>query len=99
VFKRVVAAEMLRVLKPDGAILWFDFRVNNPWNPHVRGIRAREIRSIFEGCDMELNPAMLAPPLARLIVRWSWPLAELLHALPFLRTHYSGLIHKRKNKK
>jgi ubiquinone/menaquinone biosynthesis C-methylase UbiE len=93
--KRAVAAEMLRVLKPGGAILWFDFRVNNPANQHVRGVPAREIRSLFAGCEIELASALLAPPLGRLIAGWSWPLAELLYALPFLRTHYAGLIRKR----
>ncbi len=93
--KRAVAAEMVRILKPDGAILWFDFRVNNPANSHVRGIPAREIRSLFAGCEIALASALLAPPLGRLIARWSWTLAELLHALPFFRTHYVGLIRKR----
>jgi ubiquinone/menaquinone biosynthesis C-methylase UbiE len=93
--KQAVAAEMLRVLKPGGVILWFDFRVNNPSNSSVRGIRAREIRELFAGCQIQLVPAILAPPLARLIADWSLPLAELLHAVPFLRTHYTGLIRKR----
>ena len=31
-----IAREMLRVVKPDGLILWFDFRVNNPRNRNVR---------------------------------------------------------------
>src|SRR6266581_3098300 len=63
--KRAVALEMLRVLKPGGRILWFDFRVNNPWNPEVMGLRAAEIRSLFPGCAIQLTPALLAPPLSR----------------------------------
>src|SRR5438270_11939698 len=85
---------MLRVLKPDGGILWFDFRFNNPRNAHVRGVRAAEIRSLFPGCEIELSSALLAPPLGRLVAGWSWTLAELLNGLPFLRTHYAGLIRK-----
>jgi ubiquinone/menaquinone biosynthesis C-methylase UbiE len=94
--KRVIAAEMLRVLKPGGSILWFDFRVDNPANPHVRGVRASEIRSLFAGCEVELTSILLAPPLGRLVAGWSWPPAELLHPLPFLHTHYAGLIRKRR---
>jgi hypothetical protein len=45
---------MLRILKPGGAILWFDFRVNNPANPHMCGVAAREIRSLFAGCEITL---------------------------------------------
>jgi ubiquinone/menaquinone biosynthesis C-methylase UbiE len=92
--KQAVAAEMLRVLKPGGAILWFDFRVNNPANRHVRGVPAREIRALFSGCNIDLVPAVLAPPLGRRLADWSWPLAEFLYTLPFLRTHYAGLIRK-----
>jgi ubiquinone/menaquinone biosynthesis C-methylase UbiE len=92
--KRAVASEMLRVLKPGGGILWFDLRVNNPRNPEVRGLRRAEIRSLFPGCKMELAPALLAPPLGRLIAGWSWPFAEALQALPLLCTHYAGLVWK-----
>jgi len=90
--KRAIANEMLRVLKPGGVILWLDGRVDNPWNPEVRGVRAAEIRSLFPTCKVELTPAVLAPPLSRRIAGWAWPLAEALHALPFLCTHYAGLI-------
>ena len=37
--KRRVAAEMMRVVKPDGFMLWYDYHVNNPWNPEVRGVK------------------------------------------------------------
>jgi ubiquinone/menaquinone biosynthesis C-methylase UbiE len=92
--KREIANEMLRVLKRRGVILWFDLRIDNPRNSNARGIRAREIRGLFPGCDVQLKSAILAPPVARLIARWAWPLGETLHALPFLRTHYVGVIRK-----
>ena len=41
--KQSVAGEMLRVLKPDGIILWYDYYRNNPMNPDVRGVKKREI--------------------------------------------------------
>jgi ubiquinone/menaquinone biosynthesis C-methylase UbiE len=93
--KRAVADEMVRVLKPRGVILWFDFRFHNPRNPQVRGVRAAEIRSLFPDCQVRLAPVLLAPPLCRRVTKWSWPVAEVLSALPFLRTHYAGLIRKR----
>jgi ubiquinone/menaquinone biosynthesis C-methylase UbiE len=92
--KRAVAGEMLRVLRPGGAILWFDLRVSNPRNPNARGLRSAEIRALFPGCPVTLAPALLAPPLARLIAGWSWPLAEALRAARLLCTHYAGLIRK-----
>src|SRR4051794_2258268 len=36
--KRKIAQEMLRIVKQDGLILWYDFRYNNPRNPNVRGV-------------------------------------------------------------
>jgi ubiquinone/menaquinone biosynthesis C-methylase UbiE len=92
--RRAVASEMLRVLKPGGAVLWFDFRFRNPRNAQVRGVRAAEIRSLFPGCRITLAPVLLAPPLGRVVAGWSWPLAEALQGLPFLCTHYVGLIRK-----
>ena len=47
--QHAIAVEMLRVLKPDGFILWYDFRWNNPRNPDVRGIQAQEISELFSG--------------------------------------------------
>jgi len=53
---------MLRVLKPGGAILWFDLRVDNPRNPQVKGLRKKEIASLFPGCDVDLTPTLLGAP-------------------------------------
>lgn len=90
--RRAVASEMLRVLAPGGAVLWYDFFVNNPSNPHVRGVRRREIEALFPGCRVDLRRATLAPPLARRIVPVSWKLAALLEALRVFDTHYLGVI-------
>ena len=92
--KRKIASEMRRVLKPGGVILWYDFRYDNPRNPHVRGIGAREIRSLFPGCTVRLRRVTLAPPIARRLVPFSWTVAYLVEKLPLLRTHYLGVIYK-----
>lgn len=92
--KKAVATEMLRVLKPGGAILWVDFRVNNPRNASVRGIQKKEVRELFPDCNVTLEPVLLAPPLTRFLAPRAWVVAEMLNALPLLRTHYAGLIRK-----
>ena len=53
---------MLRVVKPQGLILWYDFRYNNPRNPNVQGIGATEIRGLSPGRQVELRKVTLAPP-------------------------------------
>jgi SAM-dependent methyltransferase len=93
--KHRIAAEMLRVLKPDGAILWYDARWGNPRNVNVRGVGAREIRGLFPGCEVRLRSVTLAPPLARRVVPLSWTAGALLERVPFLRTHCFGVIRKR----
>ena len=93
--RKQIAAEMLRVAKPGGVVLWFDFRINNPRNPNVRGVTAREIRELFPDCDIRLRSVTLAPPLARAVVPVSWIAGLLLEKLPVLRTHYLGIIRKR----
>jgi len=93
--RRWVADEMVRVLKPEGTILWYDFCVPNPRNPDVRAVRAAEIRSLFPGCSVQLRRVTLAPPLTRLLAPLSWTLCTLLNLLPPLRTHYLGVIKRR----
>lgn len=92
--KQRIAAEMLRVLKPGGAVLWYDFRFNNPRNLNVRAIEVDEIRSLFPNCTVRLERMTLAPPIARRIVPVSWILALFLEKISFLRTHYLGIIRK-----
>lgn len=87
-----VASEMLRVLAPGGWIVWYDLRVNNPRNRDVRAVRKAEIRALFPGRVVHLQAATLAPPLARSLAPRAWWLCALLARLPFLRSHYLGLI-------
>jgi hypothetical protein len=91
-----VAREACRVLKPGGAVLWYDFRYNNPWNPHVRGITRQQIHQLFPGLEMDLRTITLLPPLARHLGRMTPILYPLLAAIPPLRTHYLGLLIKPK---
>ena len=82
-----LAQEMLRVLKPDGLIIWYDFWLN-PTNKQTRGIRPPAIRSLFPNCSFSFQRITLAPPLARRILPLSWLTATLLEKLRFLNTHY-----------
>jgi ubiquinone/menaquinone biosynthesis C-methylase UbiE len=90
--KRAIAAEMRRVLRPGGRIVWYDFSYDNPRNRNVRGIGRREIAALFPGCRLDLRRATLAPPLARRLVPRSWTAAALLESMRILNTHWLGLI-------
>jgi len=93
--KASIAFEMLRVAKPDGIIFWYDFSVNNPLNKNVKGVRLREMRRLFQDCDIVLKRITLAPPIARLLAPYSWILCYFLSKVPLLCTHYLAAIRKR----
>ena len=76
--KQRAAAEMLRVTKASGLMLWYDFCVDNPSNQSVRGIPKREILRLFPQCDIQFRRVTLAPPLLR--GARALPLARLLRA-------------------
>jgi ubiquinone/menaquinone biosynthesis C-methylase UbiE len=95
--KTNIAAEMLRVLKTNGMILWYDYHMNNPRNPDVRGIKKKEIRKLFPCCAIHLTRITLAPPLGRVVAPHSSLAYYLLERVPFLQTHYLGVIKKPQN--
>jgi len=92
--KQAMAAEMLRVVRSEGAILWYDLRVDNPANPAVRSIGLKDVQRLFPGCKVDAERFTLAPPIARTVVPRSWFLASLLERIPALRSHYLMLIRK-----
>jgi ubiquinone/menaquinone biosynthesis C-methylase UbiE len=92
--RREVAAEILRVLAPGGALLWYDFAVNNPRNSNVRRVGRRELNELFPPLSGPVRRITLAPPIARLVAPVSWPAAEMLALLPFLRTHLLAVLVK-----
>lgn len=92
--KKVLACEMLRVLKKGGLILWYDICLNNPRNPDVRGIRKHEIAQLFPDCRIDLHRVTVAPPLSRLLAPYSWLGCYVLERLRIFNTHYLGVIQR-----
>jgi ubiquinone/menaquinone biosynthesis C-methylase UbiE len=91
---RNVAREVDRMLRRGGAVLWYDFRINNPFNRHVRGISRKTICGLFEGYEKHLSTITLLPPLARGLGRLTDWVYDCLASLPFLRSHYLGVLVK-----
>lgn len=91
--KQQMAADMLRVLRPGGAIIWYDFWLN-PTNPQTRGIRIEEIKRLFQGCNVVCNKVTLAPPIARRVVPVSWEMGRLLELLKLFNTHILAIIQR-----
>jgi ubiquinone/menaquinone biosynthesis C-methylase UbiE len=82
-----IAREMLRMLRPGGTVVSYDFAWDNPKNKNVSGVRRKDLEALFPGCALIVRRVTLAPPLARWLVPHSWLAAELLQRLGPLNTH------------
>jgi SAM-dependent methyltransferase len=89
-----IAAEMLRVLRPAGLVLWYDLAIPNPRNRNTRPVSKREIAELFPGCRCDVARVSLAPPIARCLASRSWFGCSLLSEIPLLRSHYIGALRK-----
>ena len=93
-FQQRLADAMWRWVKPGGGVLWYDFTVDNPRNPDVRGVPIARVRALFPGGQVDAQRVTLAPPIARMVTRVHPALYTLCNALPVLRTHVLGWIAK-----
>jgi SAM-dependent methyltransferase len=94
VVQQRLATAMWRWLKPGGAVIWYDFAVDNPRNPDVRGVPVARLRQLFPKAEFEVHRVTLAPPLARAVCRVHPSLYTVLNAVPWLRTHRLAWIRK-----
>lgn len=94
-FRRHLAERMWYWLAPGGAVLWYDLRYPNPWNPDVTAISLGEIRRLFPEGRIYKQAVTLAPPLGRLAAFFGPIPYILLTAIPVLRTHWLCWIEKK----
>lgn len=92
--RREIVAEMMRVTRPGGFILLYDFWTN-PLNQDVLPLRRRDVRRLFSGKRIDFRSTTLAPPLVRSL--FALPggrvACTLLDMLPLLRTHFVAAVH------
>jgi len=89
--RRSIAAEMLRVLRPGGLILWWDIRKVRP-TPDIVPIPMSEIRALFPGCSVRARSTTLGWKAVRIVAPRSRAAAHLLQRLPFLCSHLAAVI-------
>ncbi len=98
--KQDLAKTMLKWVKPaekGGGILWFDFINGNTSN--TKGINLSEIRCLFPDTKIRKYRVFVDNRICRVIEKisprlliWVYP---ILHAIPFLRSHYICWIQKK----
>ena len=88
-----VVSQVVRVTKPGGLVVVYDFWVN-PLNRDVKPLRRDDLQALFGGREVRFHSTTLAPPLTRLLLKapGGWLAATLLEVIPFLRTHYVAAI-------
>ena len=92
-----ISNEIQRVLKPNGFILYYDLRYNNPANKDVVGIHRDELWLLFSRMKKNINTLTILPPLVRMLGSYTQTLYKIFSKAPVLRTHYIGLFGNNKN--
>lgn len=87
-----LAAEMVRVLKPGGCVVWYDMRVTNPRNRDLVPMTRARLEELFAGCRLDVRPYTLIPGIDRRFAPIGWGLCRVLEAVPLLRSHLLGVI-------
>lgn len=93
-FQQRLAAAMWSWVRPGGGVLWYDFTIDNPRNPDVRGVPLRRVRTLFPQGQVQARRVTLAPPLARAVCRVHPALYAPFNLVPWLRTHVLAWIAK-----
>lgn len=91
--RQELALEIVRVLRPGGAVLWYDMRLPSA-NRNVTPIGRRMVGRLFDGLDCRLESITVLPPLSRAVGDRDRPLYPMLGRLPFARSHLVGILHK-----
>jgi len=86
-----LASRIWSILRPGGMVLSYDFIIDNPFNPDVRGIPVRKLKKLFPEGQFTAKALTVAPPVARALSHKLYP---FLAILPFLRTHRLCAIRK-----
>ncbi len=92
--REAIAAEMGRVVKPGGWVLWYDF-IWNPFNRATVSMPMRRIRGYFPGWSvLERKRVSLPPPISRPLLRVSERLVGALEACKVFNLWHLVLLRK-----
>lgn len=94
--RKNIAREMLRVLKKDGFIIWWDFKQISK-AATAQSISLKEIKEIFPNCCFEVTSMGLDGKILSKVINHSWLLCEILARIKMLNSHYLIYMEKEKS--
>jgi ubiquinone/menaquinone biosynthesis C-methylase UbiE len=94
-----IAAEMIRVTKPEGTLLICDWRYAKPRNRHYKAVTNKRLAGLFQaGTRTEVHKkyrGSLLPPVGRFFSRYSaWSYFAVQALFPFLTGHMVTVLKK-----
>jgi len=89
-----IASEIVRVLRPGGALLWYDVRYDSVSNHNVRAVTAARLRALFPRLEGRRQTVTLLPPLARRLGPLTGAGYPVLARIPPLRSHILALLRE-----
>ncbi len=81
------ASEIDRVLKGNGFIIFYDMKINNPFNFNTKKISKNELKLLFKNYNIKTKSLTVLPQLTRTISYISPKIYPFLTKLKFLHTH------------
>ena len=91
------AQEIDRVLKKGGAIIFYDMKMNNPFNFKTKKISKNELKHLFKNYSIKTKTITVLPQLSRIISFFSPKIYPFLTKLSFLHTHYISELIRENN--
>ena len=91
--RAAIAAEMIRVLRPNGRIIWYDLKSMKN-NPNLVPISLKEMKALFPRCTVTARRATLGWWPSHFLAPRTRVAAILATKLPRARSHYVALIRK-----
>lgn len=91
--KAKIAGEMLRVLKPQGYILWYDMsqKINKK---NYRGISIQEMESMFINCDIKWYFITMHPLVAKMAMFLGHPILRIFENIKLWNINIFAVIKK-----
>lgn len=92
-----IGKEMLRVIKDDGIIIWYDSYGGKKLSENTRSYKENDIKQFFPDCEYEFKRIGLGKIFNKRIEKYSWLIADVVSAIfPFLNCMQLCIIKKRK---